>query len=235
MWTLRKMRGLISEVRRLPRLTVRMSGGDEASRAFHQFTRRHPRYLFIPNKSWGVGLLKLPDSFAEYLRGRQMQAVRTNRTRALTAGFSFRKIEALEHFEAVCEVNESMSRRQGREIAASYLDREKVRAHCTYGDVYAVLNREGRLRAYAHVVMAGDVAVVSRLLGHGEDLDKGIMYLCLTEIVRSLTEVRETLGAPAWLMYDTFFGAEPGLRYFKERLGFKPYRVNWIWDPRVTG
>jgi len=229
------MTGLISEMRRLPRLTVRMSGGDEASRVFRQFRRRHPRYLVIPNKSWGVGLLKVPDAFADYLRGRPMQAVRTNRSKALAAGFSFRKVEALEHFEEVCEVNESMGRRQGREIAASYLDREKVRAHCAYGDVYAVLNQQGQLRAYAHVVMAGDVAVLSRLLGHGADLDKGIMYLCLTEIVRSLAELRETTGSPVWLMYDTFFGAEDGLRYFKERLGFKPYRVKWVWESEITG
>jgi hypothetical protein len=158
-----------------------------------------------------------------------MQAARTNRTHALSSGFSFRKVQALEYFEDVFEVNESMGRRQGRDIAASYLDREKVRAHCTYGDVYAVLNQEGRLRAYAHVIMAGDVAVLTRLLGHGADLEKGVMYLCLTEIVRSMTEARGTRGSPVWLMYDTFLGAEPGLRYFKERLGFRPYRVDWRW------
>jgi len=38
---------------------------------------------------------------------------------------------------------------------------------------------------------------------------------------------------PLWGMYDTFFGASSGLRYFKERLGFRPYKVRWIWDLQI--
>jgi hypothetical protein len=28
-------------------------------------------------------------------------------------------------------------------------------------------------------------------------------------------------------MYDTFFGAQPGMRQFKTILGFKPYRAKY--------
>jgi hypothetical protein len=30
-------------------------------------------------------------------------------------------------------------------------------------------------------------------------------------------------------MYDTFWGASTGLAFFKERLGFRPYTVDWAW------
>ena len=30
-------------------------------------------------------------------------------------------------------------------------------------------------------------------------------------------------------MADTFWGAKRGLAYFKERCGFEPFNVNWIW------
>jgi hypothetical protein len=36
-------------------------------------------------------------------------------------------------------------------------------------------------------------------------------------------------GASAkYIMYDTFFGATRGMRMFKQKLGFKPYRVKWL-------
>ena len=42
---------------------------------------------------------------------------------------------------------------------------------------------------------------------------------------------RADQGTPRWAMYDTFFGSDEGLRFFKERLGFRPYRVTWTWEP----
>jgi hypothetical protein len=35
-------------------------------------------------------------------------------------------------------------------------------------------------------------------------------------------------------MYDTFWGASPGLAYFKERAGFRPYTVDWVWRDQPT-
>jgi hypothetical protein len=32
-------------------------------------------------------------------------------------------------------------------------------------------------------------------------------------------------------MYDTYIGAGAGMRTFKERCGFQPYRVKWVWTP----
>lgn len=233
MWSWGGLKLLAVELIHLPRVTISVCGDPVAERLYKVLTRRH-RFKIIQNKSWGVALLNLPDEFAAYLRGKEMQAVRTNRSKAAAAGFRVERVRAIEYVEDICEVNSSMARRQGGEMPSAYLDTAKVRAHCERsGEMYAVLDREGRVRGYAHVLVAGDVAVLSRILGHGADLEKGIMYLCVSEVVRSLCDQRRETGSPLWLMYDTIFGATPGLRYFKERLGFKAYRVRWKWIPRL--
>ena len=89
--------------------------------------------------------------------------------------------------------------------------------------------RAGRVRAYAWAPIVGDVVVIETLMGHADDLKAGTMYLLITEIVRAATEAKLAGGAPAWVMYDTFWGAGPGLASFKARLGFEPYTVDWEW------
>ena len=51
----------------------------------------------------------------------------------------------------------------------------------------------------------------------------GMMHLMITEIVSQMIES----GNYSYLMYDTFFGASPGLQTFKKMLGFEPYRVRY--------
>jgi hypothetical protein len=33
-----------------------------------------------------------------------------------------------------------------------------------------------------------------------------------------------------YIMYDTFFGATDGLKQFKKKLNYKPYKVKWLWE-----
>ena len=93
----------------------------------------------------------------------------------------------------------------------------------------AVIDADGRVRAYVDLVIVGEVAIVSRILGHAQHLSNGIMYLLIDGIVDYLIGHKQETGLPLWLMYDTFFGAPEGLWYFKERLGFRPHRVKWAW------
>jgi hypothetical protein len=48
-------------------------------------------------------------------------------------------------------------------------------------------------------------------------------------------EGRRPDGTPHWAMYDTFWGATKGLAYFKERVGFRQYTVDWVWVDRDAG
>lgn len=57
------------------------------------------------------------------------------------------------------------------------------------------------------------------------------MYLLISEVINMLVDLKNKQDtSPKWLMYDTFYGAKPGLTEFKKRLGFKPYRVKWTWQ-----
>jgi hypothetical protein len=52
------------------------------------------------------------------------------------------------------------------------------------------------------------------------------MYLLISELVREVVTSNPKIK---YLMFDTLLGASPGLRFFKERSGFIPFRVKWIW------
>lgn len=228
---LRDWLSLSSEILSLPEITIRVSGEMSVRQIFQTFTKPHPRYKIIQNKRWGVALLGLPGAFQQYLTGKDKQAVRTNRRRADAAGFHFAPCEGRDYLDDILAINTSSEVRQGSPMAAGY----KVPAYLqewieSKPVIWGVLNREGRLRAYAQTLKCGEVFIFSRLLGHKEDLDHGIMYLLVSEVIREMIETKTEGGKPLWGMYDTFFGAAPGLRYFKERLGFKPYKVKWVWE-----
>lgn len=85
---------------------------------------------------------------------------------------------------------------------------------------YGVLDAGGKLVAYCDLGIYGDFAATDRLLGIKTD---GVMYLLLADIAcRLIDEHRYN-----YLMYDTYLGALPGLREFKRKLGFAPYRIRY--------
>jgi hypothetical protein len=86
----------------------------------------------------------------------------------------------------------------------------------TYG-----VTKDGRLWAYLWLYRSGDLAMVSSILGHAERLRDDVMYLLVTE----------ALGDQSWFggtaFYNLHNSGTDGLRYFKERLGFRPAEVEW--------
>jgi hypothetical protein len=52
----------------------------------------------------------------------------------------------------------------------------------------------------------------------------------VSEVIGVYIAEQAATGAPSWAMYDTLWGAQPGLAEFKRRLGFSPYRVEWRWS-----
>jgi hypothetical protein len=61
-------------------------------------------------------------------------------------------------------------------------------------------------------------------MGHQEFMKDGLMYLLATEVIGSIIHQKSLVK---YVMYDTFFGASDGLKMYKKRLGFNPYKVNW--------
>lgn len=219
-------------VLRAPRVRIELYGGDEARAVYRAFTARHPRFKVTAAKRWGVALLRLPATHDEYLRSAS-RLVRRRRARAIATGFRYVTVSPMAHLDEILEINHSAPSRQGRPMQPSYLDREQVvRGIGARNLIHGVVDSSGRLRAYADVLDIGDAFTFSFLIGHADDLERGIMYLLVTEVVRRCIDARRAGGSPMWLMADTFWGASEGLAYFKERAGFQPFTVDWVWVDR---
>jgi hypothetical protein len=218
---------ILREIAALPKVRISMKcDSDACQQHYGNFVKRHPRYLIIPNKAIGVALVDLnefPNS-AAYLgsfSGKNSAAYRSRR--CLRQGYRFEEIDRNCFIEDIHEINTSLKERQGREMDKAYREKKEhypVQENCRY---FGVLKCD-KLVAYAWVVVCGEIATIGHLLGHGDHLKDGVMYLLVTRIISLfLDEAKEV----KYVMYDTVFGASKGLKIFKKQLGFRPYHVQW--------
>lgn len=235
---LRRLRARLasaSTILRAPRVEIRLFGDAHARRIHGAFTARHRRLRFTNAKRWGVALIPLPETFDQYISGSPRKLLRQKRRLAEKAGFRHEVVKAADHLDEILEVNRSAPLRQGGSLPAYYLDPAEIAAiYADRPEIHAILDRSGRLRAYAWAPDAGELVLIETLMGHRDDLEVGIMYLLISEIIRSAIERQAERGLPRWAMYDTFWGASTGLAYFKSRLGFKPFTVRWVWSGPTT-
>lgn len=157
-------------------------------------------------------------------------SARTARKRAagaLNHGYTFSTIDRAAHADEIHEINTSLDQRQGRPMSDGYrskpvygvLDRscERHRVNC-----YGVFDEAGVLRAYTWIYRCGELALVSQILGHGDHLERGIMFLLLVEAVRREVEYG------GFCVYNRHDSGTDGLRQFKEWFRFAPTRVEWV-------
>ena len=222
------------EVIRLPRVEIAMWGGPTCEELYRTFTSRHARFPLVQRKRWGIGLLELPPAFDDYFEAPDRSLLRRKVRRAQKKGYRYDRFLARSRLEELLAINASAPERQGRAMDEAYLDAEAFgRSLDRCPEFRGVFDADGTVVAYAEVPVCGDLFLLARLLGHEDHLDEGVMYLLISEIVREMTERRAETGHPAWGMYDTMVGAGEGLRFFKERLGFRPYNVKWVWRTMV--
>jgi hypothetical protein len=216
----------IGQVFALQKRRIALGNTANGRTLYEWFTQPHDKLPIVSNKTLGVELLDLEmfDCFEHYLKcinGKNSAAY--YRRKALSKGYTFANIDRNRYIDDIYEVNSSRETRQGRQMHPAYF--EKPTEYIDEPDwLYCgVVNSDGKLVAYLNLQIANEVAVVRTLLGHGEFLNDGIMYLLLTEAARQIYEH----GWCRYVMYDMYFGSSEGLRLFKEKLGFKPYRVTW--------
>jgi hypothetical protein len=94
---------------------------------------------------------------------------------------------------------------------------------------FGVKNKDGKLLAYCYIGFFGEFILINTLLGHKKYLNDGIMYMMMVELNKIVFEQYKK-NEYKYIMYDTFFGATDGLKLFKKKLGYKPYKVKWIWE-----
>ncbi len=154
------------------------------------------------------------------------RTARKRADRAVRRGYRFQTVERHLLAADIQAVNLSASHRQGREMSAGYLQPPSetplpeypCRRHGVH--TYAVMLDE-TLVAYCWVYRSGDLALVSQILGHADHLKNEIMYL----LVQGVVEHESPLTG--FLVYNRYDSGTEGLRFFKDRCGFEPTRVEW--------
>lgn len=158
------------------------------------------------------------------------QAHRTARKRADRAarrGYRFTPVARHERAHEVQAVNLSAPARQGRPMSAGYhappstdpLPDYPCPRHGVH--TYGVETKDGTLVAYCWIYRAGDLALVSQILGHMAHLENEVMYLLVQGVVAAESD------QPGRLVYNRYDSGTDGLRFFKDRCGFRPAAVEW--------
>lgn len=191
---------------------------------YRNYTRPHPRYKIIGHKTVGVALLDLAsfanaDAYLGPLQGKNLGAWHAKRARS--RGYVIAAFDRNRHIDDIHAINTSIPERQGRPMDAHYREKTLHFEQLAHFRTIGAFDREGKLAAYATFGIYGNFAAFSQLIGYRNN--DGAMHLLVTEIVCKL--IAE--GQLDYLMYDTFFGAQPGLQQFKRVLGFRPYRARY--------
>lgn len=216
-------------------ITVSIFGNEYARERFRYFSSPHPQFPLIPRKSLGAALINLQGGYADYHRSKLSSLPKRKVKSAKQREYSYAKVDAVSAIDQIMEINGSLPERGGRLMDPLYSSRSRFEMILgEIGNAHIVKCPDGKIVAYALVPNIGDLWTVDYVLGHGDHLNSGMMYLLMTQIIEEKFELAKTAGNPKWIMYDTWFGASAGLRQFKAVLGFSPYWVRWRWGGSVS-
>lgn len=220
----------------LPELTINFQRSDMSSKwctsyadmLHDKFAAPHARLEGYGAYEVGASILVLPDSFEEWWEDVGYYTRRKVR-KAEKDGYEFAVIERDQHLEDIFEINTSMQERQGREMTEAYQKRPGPfgalpEFSCPRHRLgaYGIL-LDGKLVAYTWVYQVGEMCLFSTILGHGDHLRSGVMFQLIAGVLQNLIPTSGTRYA----MYNMHWSGTDGLRFFKERMGFRPYRVQW--------
>lgn len=219
-----EIKQIIKTVKSLPSVEIHLDNSQEGNQLYNYFNSRHPKFLFLKRKKYGVGLISLTDfdsaeAYIKSVNGKNSAAYFSRK--AIGKNCRFETIDPNNFINEIHEIHLSAKSRQGREIDNTYqskIESYPINSNNTYFGVFA----DDKLVAYLWIVNSGDLLLMNRIMGHSNFLDLGIMYLIVTEFIQHSF----TLNSK-YIMYDTLIGGSEGLKLFKKRCGFKPYNVNW--------
>lgn len=192
--------------------------------AYRYFTKPHPRYKLIGNKTLGAALIDLGalghrDTYLARVGGKHGAGNYARRARG--RGYVLAEIERNDYIDDIHAINTSQACRQGRPMDAAYLDKCEHFVADPHFRYYGALDAKGKLSAYADIARYGNFAAFSRLIGLRNN--DGAMHMLVVDIICRLLDE----GVVQYVMYDTYFGAHAGLQQFKTVLGFTPYRAKY--------
>lgn len=171
-------------------------------------------------------VLPMPESIEDWRAENRTARKRANRAHNL--GYTFvSNVPRHEYAEDIFAINTSLDERQGRPMSEGYLQRPSeapdpiwsCERHAVHP--YGIIDTEGHLRAYLWIYRAGQLALVSSILGHGDHLRSDVMYLLWQGMLEN--EIRHG----GYVVYNRHDSGTEGLRYYKERVGLRGEQVTW--------
>lgn len=180
--------------------------------------------LDTPGYTRGVSLMRCPDSRADWQADHR--TARKRAWRAERLGYRFAEVDMAQYDNDRWAINASKQERQGRPMAPGYLTRARLGSLPAYPcdrhkiHTFGVLWSE-RLYAYMTLYRVGELGLVSMILGHGDHLRDDIMYLLFAGMVE------QQAGMGGWFYYNRHDSGTDGLRYYKERIGFREADIGW--------
>lgn len=226
---------LLQEIRKLPKAEIYFKNYANNSKkkyieTYKYFTKLHRLKLF-KNKTLGVALIDLKKfaNFEEYYKsvnGKNSAAYYSRK--ALKRGYKFVEIDRNNFIDDIFNINTSVQMRQGKNMASSYLVKVDSYMNESNYKYFGVVDSDGKLVSYCNIGFYGEFSLIVTLLGHHKHLNDGIMYLMMIKFNEIMFNEYKDKGYQ-YIMYDTFFGASQGLKMFKNKLGYKPYKVEWKW------
>ena len=223
-----------------PELTISFLRADTADEActsladqlYDKFTAPHKKHPEYGAYQQGCSILVLPPTFEAYWKDPAAYSTRQRVRKALKEGYTFEFIDRDDYLDDIFAINTSMEERQGRAMSESYRSKPNPFGPLpAYGcprhqvRTYGVL-KDGHLVAYTWLYQVGEMCLFSTILGHGDHLHAGVMYLLIVETLRDVIETAGTKFA----MYNMHISGTDGLRFFKKQIGFAPYWVDWQRD-----
>lgn len=186
-------------------------------------------YLQMNSGKYGeCSVMPIPSSLEEW-RGEHRTA-RKRADRCYSRGYIADVLPRERYADDLYHINISASHRQGRPMSGGYLHRSEFSPLPAYPcarhavRVIGVWAPDGHVVAYLVMLRSGDLALVSQILGHAAHLDNEIMWLLFeTALQREIVS-----DADGVVVYNRHDSGTDGLRWWKERVGFREMAVEWL-------
>lgn len=186
-----------------------------------------PVYLQLSRGNYDLmSVAPLPSSIERWRDEHRTARKRADRCERL--GYRFVRVRRHERTDDIFLINTSLNTRQRRPMSEGYRTRLPISPDPVYPcsrhgiHPYGVEEPGGKLVAYLWLYRAGQLALVSQILGHGGYLTDGIMYLLWQGMLAA------ELGEPGYVIYNRHDSGTDGLRFYKERMGLVETPVRWV-------
>jgi len=185
-----------------------------------------PLYKQLSEGSYDLCSVMPLTPLPEWLNEHRTARKRANR--AARRGYLCNVIARHERADEIHAINVSAPERQGRPMSAGYYARPSETPPPEYPcprhrvTTYGVEDENGCLVAYLSLYRAGQLALVSQILGHSAHLENEVMYLLWAGMLHAESEDQD-----GFLVYNRHDSGTDGLRFFKERVGLAETEVRW--------